>query len=111
LREVLDLTLRDVGRRLDIRAQAVRAFEKAEATDRITLASLRRVAEAMGCELVYVLGPLDGSLQTLAEREARRLVAPDVEATAHSMQLEAPGSGDTEEKVRDEARRRLRGDS
>lgn len=62
VREALGLTLADQARRLKVTPPAVRSFEQAEAGDRITLASLRRVAAAMDCELVYTLVPHAGAL-------------------------------------------------
>lgn len=57
MREGLDLTLTELARRLGVTVPAVRSFERAEAEDRITLGSLRRVAAAMDCEVLYVLAP------------------------------------------------------
>lgn len=53
MREALGLTLADLSQRLKVTPPAVRSFELAEAEDRITLASLRRTAHAMDCDLVY----------------------------------------------------------
>ena len=50
VREALGLSLADIGRRLHVPRQNVQIFERAEASDRITLATLRKVAAAMGCE-------------------------------------------------------------
>ena len=71
LREALGVTLADLAKRLKVTPPAVRSFEQAEAEDRITLASLRRAAAAMSCELVYVLVPRTGTLTMLAETESR----------------------------------------
>jgi transcriptional regulator with XRE-family HTH domain len=51
------LTLEEVGLRAGVSRQAIQQFEKAEADDRITIARLRRIAGAMGCELKYVFVP------------------------------------------------------
>jgi len=57
-REALGLSLADIGRRLHVPRQNVQMFERAEATDRITLATLRKVAEAMGCSIGTVMSRL-----------------------------------------------------
>jgi transcriptional regulator with XRE-family HTH domain len=57
MRDHLGLTLAEMGRRIGVTPPAVRSFEQAEAEDRITLASLRRVAAAMECDLSYTLKP------------------------------------------------------
>jgi len=46
-----------LAQRLDISASGLRKLEQAEAADAITLATLRRVAEALDCELQYILVP------------------------------------------------------
>jgi predicted DNA-binding mobile mystery protein A len=56
-RKALGLTLADVAKRLKVTPPAVRSFEQAEAEDRITLGSLRRVAAAMDCELIHAFVP------------------------------------------------------
>lgn len=71
VREALDLTLAGLAKRLGITPPAVRSFEQAEAEDRITLASLRRTADAMDCELIYALVPRTGTFAALAEARGR----------------------------------------
>jgi len=56
-RELAGATLAELARRLEVTPPAVRSFEQAEVDDRITLASLRRVAAAMEHDLVYALVP------------------------------------------------------
>jgi predicted DNA-binding mobile mystery protein A len=57
IRETLGMTSVALGQRLRITASGVRKLEQAEAADAITLATLRRVAEALDCELHYALVP------------------------------------------------------
>ena len=51
------MSRRTVAEKLDVSAAAVRDYEVAEASDTITLATLRRMAGAMGCEVVCALVP------------------------------------------------------
>ncbi len=46
-----------LAQRLGISASGLRKLEQAEAADAITLATLRRVAAALDCDLKYVLVP------------------------------------------------------
>ena len=55
IREGLGLTLDNVGKKLGQSRRRIQEFEDAEAKDRITLHSLRRVAAAMDCDLVMPL--------------------------------------------------------
>jgi len=108
VRNSLDLTLAEMAQRLKVTPPAVRSFEQAEAEDRITLASLRRVAAAMDCELVYALVP----------RSDNPLPLPDAKRTKHDAEnFEAkrlPATRDDEnaaKKVTDLTWRTLHGGS
>jgi predicted DNA-binding mobile mystery protein A len=108
IREALGLSLEQVGRKSRNTRQDVLAFEKAEASDRITLASLRKIADAMGCNLVYALVPKEGTIEQLAERPARDEAAKRVLAVEQTMALEGQGAGRVKEKIEEETRRILK---
>ena len=112
MREALGLTLAQVGESMHLTRQRIHAFEHAEARDRITLASLQRVAEAMGCELVYRIVPKSGSVigfsETRAEKLAKLEATKRVLAVEHTMALEDQAAGDLERTIDDETKRILR---
>jgi predicted DNA-binding mobile mystery protein A len=108
IREATGLSLEEVGRISRNTRQDILAFEKAEASDRITLASLRKVANALGCELVYAIVPKEGTLQQLSERPAREEAKRRVLAVEHTMALEGQGTGRVKEKIEEETRRILK---
>ena|SRR5258708_21583791 len=107
VREALGLTLAEIGKRVRATRQAIQQLEKAEANDRITLAALRRVAEAMGCELVYALVPKTGSFAELSEQPTRHRAKRDVESVMHTMTLEDQRPENGNQLIEDEAQRRL----
>jgi predicted DNA-binding mobile mystery protein A len=107
VREALGLSLADIGRRLHVPRQNVQMFERAEAADRITLATLRKVAGAMDCDLIYSFVPKSGSFEELAERPARESATRDVERVVHTMALEGQKPDNTTQLIEDEAQRRL----
>jgi predicted DNA-binding mobile mystery protein A len=107
VREALGLSQRQIGKKMHASGQAVQQFEKAEAADRITLRALRRVAGAMGCELVYILVPKSGSFAKLAEEPTREQAAHDVKSVVHTMALEDQKPENTNQLIEDEAQRRL----
>jgi len=107
VREALGLSLAQIGQLVRVPRQNVQKFERAEAGDRITLATLRRVADAMGCELVYVLVPKSGSFAELAEQPTREQAAHDVKSVVHTMALEDQKPENTNQLIEDEAQRRL----
>lgn len=77
VREASGVSAGELGRRLGVSRQLPLQFERAEAADTITLKSLRAVAAALNCELVYALVPRTGRLEILAQSS----VAP-VQTTA-----------------------------
>ncbi len=57
VREALFLSMENVAGRLGVSRASYDVLEKNEASGRITMNSLHRVAEAMGCEVVYAVRP------------------------------------------------------
>lgn len=110
VREALGLSLAQIGKRLRTSRQTVQEFERAEAEDRITLATLRRVAEAMNCNLIYVLAPKSGSFAELAEKNAREDAAKDVRRVVHTMALEDQKPENMTQLIEGETQRRLKRD-
>ena len=105
IREALGLSLEQVGRIAGAPKQRIQRFEKAEPSDRITVRTLRRVAEAMDCELVYAIVPKSGSIVELAERRARAEAAKRVLSVEHTMALENQASGGVKELIDKETKR------
>jgi predicted DNA-binding mobile mystery protein A len=108
IREGLGLSLENVGKRLGQSRRRIQEFEKAEAEDRITLDSLRRVAAALDCELVYAIIPKSGTITELAERRARAQATEDVLDVEHTMALENQATGNVNELIEEETKRRLK---
>lgn len=98
IREALGMTQGQLGERLTISRQSVQDLERAEAGRRITLDSLDRLAQAMGCRVVYALVPQGGSLGKLREARALELANTLLKPAAHSMKLEAQGVSPREQE-------------
>ncbi|MES1199945.1 MAG: mobile mystery protein A [Pseudomonadota bacterium] len=90
IRDSLGLTAAQLARRLNIRPSSVADLEKNEAEGKVTLATLRRAAEAMDCTLVYALIPKK-SLETMVEEAAQAAAKRELAASLHTMELEAQG--------------------
>jgi predicted DNA-binding mobile mystery protein A len=75
------------ARRLGMTPVGVRKLESAEASDAITLASLRKLAQALDCELQYALVPRNSLLQQVRDR-AEIVARERLRPIAHSMALE-----------------------
>jgi predicted DNA-binding mobile mystery protein A len=111
IREALGLTLEQVGQLVRVPRQNVQKFERAEADDRITLATLRRLAEAMGCDLVYAFVPKSGTFTELSEHPTREQATRDVKRVVHTMALEDQKPENSTQLIEDEVQRRLNGKS
>lgn len=96
IREALGMSAAALARRLNMSLVSVRKLEISEAQDTITLASLRKLAEALDCELRYALVPktsLEERVQYQAEALARARLAPILHSMAlEDQQVQAPMS-------------------
>jgi predicted DNA-binding mobile mystery protein A len=95
LRQSLGLTAVAFGRRLRVKQQSATELENSERAGTITLASLRRAANALDADLVYAVVPRKKLRETIAAR-ARQLAKERVSPIAHSMRLEAQGLSEKE---------------
>jgi predicted DNA-binding mobile mystery protein A len=82
------MSANQLGRRLGMSRQAVISLERSELDGGIRLSSLRRVAEAMDCQVVYALVP-NTTLEDTVQREARRVAAAELARVDQTMLLEA----------------------
>jgi predicted DNA-binding mobile mystery protein A len=108
LRQALGVSSGDLARRMGTSRQLPLQLEKGEAEDRITLRSLRAVADALDCDLVYALVPRAASLQGSIEERARAEAKLRVLEVEHSMALEDQAVGRIEEAVEAETGRIVR---
>ena len=108
IRQALGVSSGELARRLGTSRQHPLQLEKGEAEDRITLKSLRAVANALDCDLVYAMVPRAGSMQELIEKRARAEAKNRVLGVEHSMALENQAVGRIEEAVEAETRRLVR---
>ena len=77
-RTAIGMTLKQLASRLGFSVPAAKNFEMREVDEAITLASLRKIANAMEMDLVYYFKPkqdsLDDLLQIRAELKAKELM-------------------------------------
>ncbi len=73
VRRAVGLPVEELARRMGVCRWEVHRMEEAEKNSRIMMATLKRAAEGLGCELVYALVPKTGTLEDLATelREVR----------------------------------------
>jgi len=88
IREALGMPAAHLAKRLGLVPSTVLRLETSEADDTISLGSLRRAAEALGCELQYALVPRQSIAQTM-ESQANKVARERMAAVVHTMALEA----------------------
>ena len=87
VKEALGMS-KQLAARLGVSPPRITALEKSEVDETVTLASLRRAAEALDCALVYSFVP-KGSFEEVLQTRARRIAADLIGKVDHTMRLEA----------------------
>jgi predicted DNA-binding mobile mystery protein A len=87
IRDALGMTTKQFAHRLDVSQPRIVVLEQAELSGNVTLNTLQRAAEALGCRLVYALVPEKPLAETVRER-AELLANRQTSAVEHSMRLE-----------------------
>jgi predicted DNA-binding mobile mystery protein A len=110
IRQALGMTTRQVAKSVGVTQSAVVDIERTEARGDITLATMRRYAAALGCELHYALVP-KRPLQELVEERADSIARDLVSRARHSMTLEAQVTNNEtlEREIKDLRRKLLEG--
>jgi predicted DNA-binding mobile mystery protein A len=87
VRDALGMTTKQLARRLGVSQPRIVELEQSEASGSVTLNTLQRAAEALGCRLVYGLVPEKPLADTVRER-AELLARQRQAAVEHTMRLE-----------------------
>lgn len=90
IRDALGMSSRQLAERMNISQPAVAQLERSEADGVIQLDTLRRAADALECDLHYVLVPR-ASLDATVRRRARAVALAEVASVDRTMRLEAQG--------------------
>lgn len=97
IRTTLNMTMEQLGKKLNITKQGISRLEESEGNGTITINSLKEVGDALGMKLIYGFVPKDGTIQELIDKKAEELARKIVLRTDQSMKLEDQGIG--QEKV------------
>lgn len=87
IRDALGMTTSQLAGRLGVSQPRVVELEQAEVSGAVTLSSLQRAAEALGCRVVYAIVPDRPLAETVRER-AERIARRQLQAVEHTMRLE-----------------------
>ncbi len=92
IREALGMTAAQLGSRLGLSQPTVAGLEQSEQKTTIQLKTLRKVAEALGCQLVYAFVPKESSFEDMVQQRARAIAIKALEQVSHTMALEDQSS-------------------
>jgi len=88
VRQALGMSKTQLAKRVDITRPSLDELESNELKETITLASMRKVADALGCDVQYVLVPRKPLEQMIAER-AKKKASTKLGRVNQSQALEA----------------------
>jgi predicted DNA-binding mobile mystery protein A len=88
IRSSLRMSMRQLGKKLGIRAQSVYDIEKAEASGSISIRSLREIANALDLRFVYGFVSRESSIEKMIERRAYEVAKDIVLKTSQGVKLE-----------------------
>ena len=113
LRKALNMTLEQLGNRLNITKQGAKSLEEREAKGSISVNSLKEVGSALEMEFVYGFVPNHDSVENLVDLRARNLAQKIVLRTNQNMQLENQGNSQDRlnkaiDELADEIKREMR---
>lgn len=94
IRTALNITLEQLGSKLNITRQGVKNIEERESSGAITLKSLREIGNALEMKFVYGFVPNHGTIENLIDSKALNLAKKIVLRTSNNMKLENQGNSD-----------------
>lgn len=94
IRTTLNMTMAQLGTKLNITRQGVKHLEESESKGSISINSLKEVGEALDLKFVYGFVPKNGTFENLINLKAEKLARKIVLRTNQNMKLENQGIGD-----------------
>jgi len=99
IRRSIGMTAQQLAARIGVSQQSVSHLENNEKNGTIRLTSLKRLAEAMDCQLVYALVPREGSLEAMIRAQAYKKAKEIISSVDQTMSLESQQVGGKSEKI------------
>ncbi len=97
IRNLLGMSMRQLGERLSISPQSLSQFEKSEYNGSISLKNMDKIAQAMNMTFYYGFYPNDGSVQKIIKKQAKTLAEEIVLRSSQTMKLE--GQENSEDRI------------
>ena len=99
IRTTLNMTMDQLGIKLNMTKGAVQKIEERETTGQITINKLKEVGNALDLKLVYGFVPKDGTIDNLISLKAEKLARKIVLRTNQNMKLEDQAISDKKIKA------------
>lgn len=111
MREVLGMNIRQLAEKIEVSSERVVRIESDELNNKLTMATLQKVASAMNCRFVYAFVPNE-NLDKFLEKTAKEKATAQMLKISHSMALEDQEvkSKELKEQINILAEEYLRGD-
>ncbi len=87
IRDALGMSARQLAKRMHMSQAAITQLERSEVAGTIRIETLRRLADAMNCDLTYAVVPRQ-PLEEIVMNQARQRATRDLAAINHTMLLE-----------------------
>lgn len=97
IQEALGVTNVQLAKRLKLKPQTIEDMQHSEVSGTIQLQTLRKLAEALGCRVVYAVVP-SKSLDEIRRERASAIARRQLRPVSHTMKLEAQGISETAEQ-------------
>lgn len=97
IRMALNMSLEQLGEKINITKQGVKKIEEREVSGSITIKVLKTVGKALGMYFVYGFVSIDGSVENFVDKKAKELAKKVVLRTNQNMKLE--DQGNTKEQI------------
>lgn len=94
IRQSLNMTMEQLGRKLSITRQGVSQLENREKEGSISLNTMRDVANALDMQLIYAIVPKTETLEAYVEQKARVIARETLLSTNQQMRLEGQAIDD-----------------
>ncbi|MBC7606163.1 MAG: helix-turn-helix domain-containing protein, partial [Burkholderiales bacterium] len=92
IRTSLNMTLEQLGDKLQMTKQGIKKIEEREATESISIKSLKEIGKALDMQFVYGFVPKQGSIDEMVTTKAIAIAEKIVLRTNQNMKLENQGN-------------------
>jgi len=113
IRTALNMTLEQLGDKLNMSKQGVKKIEERESTESISIKSLKEIGNALDMKFVYGFVPKHETIENLVNYKSSELAKKIVLRTSNNMKLENQGNSDEQidkaiEELAGEIKREMR---